>query len=151
MEKAANMSSSDDASGSDEDDALDPQSRTQTTVPPACLLRFVTRLTGRRPLSKMRTDASMVSQAMSYLSGKAERESYCQWIDDSDSDDVVESAQPTLKTAEQPCSDDLQDIHRTILQYEEQQIKGVQLANAGGGNLKLVNNYSVTSSTCVLV
>ena len=151
MEKAANMSSSDDASSSDEEDALDPQSRNQTTAPPACLLRFVTRLTGRRPSSKMRTDASMVTQMMSYLSDNAERESYCQWIDDSDSEDVVEDHQLALATAQEPCSDDLQDIHRTILQYEEQQIKGVQLANAGGGNLKLVNNFSVTSSTCALV
>jgi hypothetical protein len=153
MEKAANMSSSDDGGSSDDDDddPIGHQPRTQTSVTPVCLLRFVTRLNGRRPLSKMRNDASMVSQMISYLSNSSERESYCQAIDDSDSDEVVESPQPALTTVQQPCSDDLQDIHQTILQYDEQQIKGLQLANAGGGNLKLVNNYSVTSSTCALI
>ena len=64
--------------------------------------RFVTLLAGRRPWSKMCTDASLVSQL-------------------------------TVKTAQQSFSDDLQDIHRTILQHEKQQIMGVQLANAGRG------------------
>ena len=93
----------------------------------------------------------MVSQMMSYLSNTAERESYCKWIADSDDDDVVEIPQPTLATAEQPCSDDMKDIQETTLEHEERQNNGVQLANAGGGNVKLGNNHSARSSTCALV
>lgn len=46
--------------------------------------------------------------------------------------------------------DDLNDIHQSTLEYERQQFRGIQFANAGHTNPKVVNSYAMTSHTCSL-
>ena len=136
----------------EEPDFSDEKDRTtQKTVPPTTLLRFVTRLTGRHSLSKMSNDPAMASQMLTMFSSDSDNQNVADLIQDSESDDDVECLNLISSTIQQQSANDSQDIHQKILQHEQQQIKGIQLANAGSGNLKVVNNYSVTSSTCVLV
>ena len=54
------------------------------------------------------------------------------------------------KNEEEHLHIDLNDIRQKALEYDRQQLKGIQLANAGDGNLRIVNNYAVTSTTCNL-
>jgi hypothetical protein len=46
---------------------------------------------------------------------------------------------------------DLNDIRQKAVEYDRQQLKGIQFANASNGNPKVVNNYAVTSNTCTLI
>jgi hypothetical protein len=83
-----------------------------------------------------------------------DKEPFCH---DSDSKDRYEdmngkSTDLLLSAVEQQQTDyDLDTIRRRIFKYEQEQLKGVQLANAGKENLKIINSYSVTSTTCNLL
>ena len=152
LEKYANNSSvEEERDFNDDDNQSDHRKITQKTVPLVSHLRIVTRLTGRHSLSKMSNNPAMTSQIMTIFSNNSQNQDVADLIHDSDSDDDVECSNPLSTTIQQQSVNDSQDIYQKILQHEQQQIKGIQLANAGSGNLKVVNNYSVTSNTCVLV
>ncbi len=70
--------------------------------------------------------------------------------EDDDDDIVIENPSPAINASIEQ-EHNLDDIREKTLEYDRQQIKGIQLANAGRNNLKIVNNYSVTSSTCALM
>ncbi|CAF1023045.1 unnamed protein product [Adineta steineri] len=46
---------------------------------------------------------------------------------------------------------DLDDIRQKTIEYDQKQIRGIQFANAGTGNLTIINNHSVTSETCNII
>ena len=67
---------------------------------------------------------------------------------------VIEIELPNNSSAtvtQQHMGDDMNDIRQKVIEYEQQQVTGVQLANVGNQNLKIINNYSVTSNTCSLL
>ncbi|CAF3243596.1 unnamed protein product [Rotaria sp. Silwood2] len=73
-------------------------------------------------------------------------------IEDRHNDSNIECTDLPLTTVEQQQTDsDLDDIRQKMLEYEQEQLKGVQLANAGKENLKIINSYSVTATTCNLL
>ncbi|CAF3376500.1 unnamed protein product [Rotaria sp. Silwood1] len=167
MEKCTNMSSSDEesdfAANKSEDDSNtksnnDGKAIIQKNQRPISLLRFVTRLDGRHLLSKMSSDAELQSKALTLFSEDSESFDMAQIIYDSDNenhndDHDVEypGAVTTAMTEQQPIEHDLDDIRQKTLEHNRQQLKGIQFANAGDGNLKVVNSYAVTSNTCTLI
>ncbi|CAF4737356.1 unnamed protein product, partial [Rotaria sp. Silwood1] len=69
-------------------------------------------------------------------------------IEDHHNDGTVECTDLSSTTVEQQQTDsDLDDIRQKSFEYEQKQLKSVQLANAGKENLKIINSYSVTSTT----
>ncbi|CAF3021021.1 unnamed protein product, partial [Rotaria sp. Silwood2] len=167
MEKCTNIDSSDDesdfAANKSEDDSNpksnnDGKSVTQKNQKPISLLRFVTRLNGRQLLSKMSSNNELQSKAMAIFSEDSESLDISQIVDDSDNeshndDHDVEypGAVNTTTTEQHLIEQDLDDIRQKTLEHNRQQIKGIQFANAGDGNLKVVNSYAVTSNTCTLI
>ncbi|CAF3724767.1 unnamed protein product [Rotaria socialis] len=71
--------------------------------------------------------------------------------DDDDDDDVFIEDQPSVDNNSTEQETNLDGIRQKVLEHDQQQIKGIYLANAGANNIKIVNNYSVTSSTCMLM
>ncbi|CAF1447420.1 unnamed protein product [Adineta ricciae] len=64
----------------------------------------------------------------------------------------IKSSNPTTTTVDkQHTKHDLSDIHRKVIEYDQQLLKGIQLANAGSTNLKVLNSHSITSNTCTLL
>ncbi len=168
MEKCATMSSSDEDESDFEEDDTKPdhhptnkneyKTTTQKLVQPISLFRFVTRLNGRHSLLKMSSDNEIRSKVMAFCSNQSETLDIAQMADDSDNendddDNDVQSPGLIIQSEEeqQHVDIDLSDIRQKALEYDRQQLKGIQFANAGNGNLKVVNNYTVTSNTCTLI
>ena len=156
IEKRADMNSSDDEESDFEDEKKGkPEFKTKihTVTPPTGLIRLVTGLSNRNTLEKFHKDPKEFGTRMKSLFNAGENTDVKQYIDDSDSEEIEESHPPisVQKTKSSPSSDDLQEIHQKVLQHDEEQIKGIQLANAGSGNPKVLNNYSVTSKSCSLI
>ncbi|UJR24207.1 hypothetical protein I4U23_027173 [Adineta vaga] len=66
----------------------------------------------------------------------------------------TDTRSPSTTTAivdKQHTKHDLSDIRRKVIEYDQQQLKGVQLANAGSQNLKVLNSHPITSNTCTLL
>ena len=127
---------------------------TQKLVEPCSLFRFVTRLNGRFSLSKMSSHQDIRSKVIAICSNQSEAVRLDDTVMDSDNendhhDDNNDVEIP--KKEEQHFHIDLNDIRQKALEYDRQQLKGIRLANAGGGNLRIVNNYAVTSATCNLL
>ncbi|CAF1376924.1 unnamed protein product [Rotaria sp. Silwood1] len=106
----------------------------------------------------MSSDAELQSKALTLFSEDSESFDMAQIIYDSDNenhndDHDVEypGAVTTAMTEQQPIEHDLDDIRQKTLEHNRQQLKGIQFANAGDGNLKVVNSYAVTSNTCTLI
>ena len=147
-------SSSDDKHGLDDDEGDQKEKQksnnpVQRSVPPLSRFRLVTRLTGRHSPSKMRDDATRPSPVLNLLLTNAENLDVPSLIDDSDDDDAVVSP-PTTHEAKD-FTNDLKEIHQRVLQHDQEQMKGIQFANAGTDNLKVVNSYSVSSTSCILL
>ncbi|CAF3960792.1 unnamed protein product, partial [Rotaria sordida] len=71
-------------------------------------------------------------------------------IDDSevdDDDDIISETQSNEINSSIEQEYNLDDIRAKTLEHNRQQVKGIQLANADANNLKIINSYSVTSST----
>jgi hypothetical protein len=164
MEKYVNMSSSDEEeSDFGEDDTEsnknDYKSTTQKLVQPVSLFRFVTRLNVRHSLSKMSNDKEIRSKVIAVCSNQSETLDITSTVDDSDNendddDNDVQSPPDLINQNDEQqhhVDIDLNDIRQKALEYDRQQIKGIQFANAGNGNLKVVNNYPITSNTCILI
>ncbi|CAF4363391.1 unnamed protein product [Rotaria sp. Silwood2] len=66
-----------------------------------------------------------------------------------DDDNDVQVPDSVIKTDEQKSIDDnLSGIRQKTLEFDQNQIKGIQFANAGDRNLKIVNNHTINSTTC---
>ncbi|CAF3279289.1 unnamed protein product [Rotaria sp. Silwood2] len=164
MEKCNNMSSSDEEKSDleDEDRKIDHQSKNkkndqtniQNFASPTSLFRIVTRLNGRYSLSKMRRDEEIRSQVMTISLDSSETLDLPTMTDDSDDenyddDNDVQVPDSVIKTDEQKSIDDnLSGIRQKTLEFDQNQIKGIQFANAGDRNLKIVNNHAINSTTC---
>ncbi|CAF3166483.1 unnamed protein product [Rotaria sp. Silwood2] len=164
MEKCNNMSSSDEEKSDleDEDRKIDHQSKNkkndqtniQNFASPTSLFRIVTRLNGRYSLSKMRRDEEIRSQVMTISLDSSETLDLPTMTDDSDDenyddDNDVQVPDSVIKTDEQKSIDDnLSGIRQKTLEFDQNQIKGIQFANAGDRNLKIVNNHTINSTTC---
>ncbi|CAF4119197.1 unnamed protein product [Adineta steineri] len=167
IEKTANMKS-DDEGESDLEEKEDKHDRhstnknvsntsTQIMVQPASLFRCVTRLNGRHSLSKMSGDEEIRSKVMNTWTNISATINIAEIVDDSDNenhddDNDVESPGLIIQNEqEQHVNTDLSDIHQKVLEYDQQQLKGIQFANAGDGNLRVVNSYAVNSNTCIII
>jgi hypothetical protein len=153
MEKCANMSSRDE----EEDDSelnhhptnkSDYKTTTQKLIQPVSFFRFVTRLNGQHSLSKMSSDKEIRSKVMAVFLNHSETLDIVTMADDSDNenhddDNDVESSGLIIQSEEQQHVDtDLNDIRQKVLEYDRQQLKGIQFINAGDGNSKVVQSWA---------
>jgi hypothetical protein len=156
-----------DRSSSDEDDSdlenhpgindkQDSIYSRQKTIQPITSYRYVHHFNGKHSLSKMKSDEAYRTYFLKNFADCSKLPDTTSEIviDDSDIDDdddiVIENSSPVINSSiEQEHNFD--EIREKALEYDRQQIKGIQLANAGANNVKIINNYSVTSSTCILM
>jgi hypothetical protein len=122
---------------------------------PVSSYRYVHRLNGKLSLSKMKTDQSFRTYFLVNYAGISELTDTSQIvIDDSDVDDnddvIVETASSVIDFPVKQ-EHNLDAIREKTLEHDRQQIKGIHLANAGVNNPKIINDYSVTSNTCMLL
>jgi len=160
METFMDMSSDDFESEIESDHKNDDKKfdmyNKRKTIQPITSYRYVHRFNGKHSLSKMKTDESYRTYFLkTYASVYGLPDTSEIVIDDSDIDDddddiVIENQLPVMNSSSKE-EHNLDDIREKTLEYDRQQIKGIQLANAGANNLKIINNYSVTSSTCVIM
>ncbi|CAF1355188.1 unnamed protein product [Rotaria magnacalcarata] len=166
IEKCGKFGSSDEDESnfeSDEEEAASSKtkrrkdSRTVRTIAsPISIFRLVTRLNGRHSLSKMRNDEIIRSQINTVFMESSEASKIASMAQDSDDDDHddddVQVPNVTIRAdRDKNIETALNDIRQKNSVYDEQQIKGVQFANAGDQNPKVVNNYAMNSSTCNLI
>lgn len=155
------MSSSDEDKSEFEDDEKETDVTTkkkkkdpltvQKYASPNAMFRFVTRLNGHHSVSKMRSDQEIRSQVVSVLTADSPTLDITEIVHDSDDenhddDNDVQIPDVAIRTVA-----DLNDIRQKTLEYDQKQIKGIQFANAGDKNLKVVNDYAINSSTCTLI
>lgn len=114
----------------------------QKCVAPISRFRFVTRLAGEYSPSKMSDEKERRRQMLDLISDRWKDLDVSSLADDDD--DVV---QPTVKDF----ADDVKDINEKVVQHDQEQLRGIQFANAGSENLKVVNSYSVSSKSCTLI
>lgn len=164
MENYMDISSDDYDTDIESDKEMDDKQyqiySTKKVIQPVPSYRYVHRLNGKLSLSKMKTDKSyrvyfLTRNPANDPEGPDPSEIVTDDsdIDDDDDDDddiVVENETPVINSSIKQ-EHNLDDIREKTLEYDRQQIKGIQLANAGGNNPKIINNYSVTSSTCILM
>ena len=173
MEKCADMSSSDEDETSDDDDddddaatttssypthTKDDKTKTQKFIQSTSYFRFVTRLNNRYSLSKMSTAEEIRTKVLSICSSDQDVGDIVKMVNDSNSDahddddnDVVSTDLNIQHEKKQVDDGDINDLRQKVVEYEQQQLKGVQFINAGDRNPKVVNNYAVTSGTCTLI
>ncbi|CAF4093250.1 unnamed protein product, partial [Adineta steineri] len=123
---------------------------------------FLTRVPSRYSPSKMNSTNEFISKMLSILWNDSNNIDVTQLINTSDDENFNNDAGQTTDTVnieksenEADCSrptteDGLNDIRQKVVEYDRQQLKGVQFANAGHTNLKVVNSYPITSHTCSL-
>ena len=154
------MSSDDYNSDLDSDEDTNNQHQTiysvRKSIRPITSFRYVHHLRGKFSLSKMHNEESYRSYFLKYYAEISTiPDIFDVLIDDSDvdDDDDIVLANPSSPVTNSPDEQvyDLDDLRAKSLEYDRQQIKGIQLANAGVNNLKITNNYSMTSSTCMLM
>ncbi|UJR18077.1 hypothetical protein I4U23_004977 [Adineta vaga] len=153
MEKNVDLDSSDDdeeeGSKSKKDvNGIKNDILTQECITSICFVRFVTQLNGHYSISNMTNDEQIQSKVISIFENKEEIIDITEIENDcsnDDNDDIIST------NIEQDVNTDLNDIHQKTLEYDQKQIKGIQFANAGVGNLKVINNHSVTSETCLIL
>ena len=132
---------------------------TQKSVQSTSFFRFVTRLNNRHPLSKMSNDEEIRTKVVYICYHNPDVLDIVQMVHDSkdeihdgdDDNDVVSPIVVVQNGKQQDIDADLDDIRQKVVEYERQQLKGVQFINASDGNPKILNNYSVTSTTCTLI
>ncbi|CAF2516523.1 unnamed protein product [Rotaria sp. Silwood2] len=164
MEHFMDMSSDDYDSDLENDDKIDDKEfdayRTRKIIQPITSYRYVHRLNAKLSLSKMKSDKSYRAYFLKNYSGCPDQSDTSDFaINDSDKDnvddddDIVIENQSSINNTltDQQQQQTLDDIREKNLEYNRQQIKGIHLANAGSNNLKIVNNYSVTSNTCIIL
>jgi hypothetical protein len=158
MANASDMSSDDYDSEIESDPEMDAAGldtyKRRKVDRPMSSFRFVRRLARNLPLSKMHTDESLRSKFIKNLLKDTDDDpqNYIADVDiddDDDSDVVVENPSLVAVPSKQP-EHNLDDIREKTVEHDRQLIKGIQLANANTNNPKIINGYSVTSSTCTL-
>ena len=117
----------------------------QKSVAPISRLRFVTRLAGQYSPSKMSDEKARRTQMLNLISDRWRDLDVASLADDDD------DVQATVKEEENDFTNDVKDINEKVLQHDQEQLRGVQFANAGRENLKVVNSYSVSSKSCILI
>jgi hypothetical protein len=155
MEYFMDISSSDYDSDLENDHEINDKQadmyKTQKIIQPTTSYRYVHRFNGQHSLSKMKNDES---HRIYFLTNYADvsnlpdtSEDLINDSDDNDDDnDIVMEVQSPIEQEH-----NLDDIRQKTLEYDRQQLKGIQLANAGSNNLKIINNYPMTSNTCILL
>ena len=171
MEECAELDSSSDEESDDDDGNQETQHSFSTNVDgfvnpsqspaPATLYRHVTRLNGRHSQTRMINTKAYQEQLMrlqSTITRADEISSIAVDSTDDKGDNVVDDDQdvtfvnnPRPTAEEHNMEEALDAIRQKTVEHDRQQLKGIQLANAGDGNLKVVNSYAVTSSTCNLI
>ncbi|CAF3525513.1 unnamed protein product [Adineta steineri] len=154
IEAYQDMSSDDYDSDLNEND--DNINSIKKTPQPITSYRYVHRLNGKLSSSKMKTDESYRTYFLAnYIDRSDEPDTTNTMIDDSDSgddnDDVITETPPQVENTPIKQEHNLDDIHEKTMEHDRQQIKGIQLANVGVNNPKIMNDYSVTSNTCILL
>ncbi len=124
-------------------------------IQPVTSYRYVHRLNGKHTLTKMKTDQSFRTYLLKNYADVSDLPDTSEiMIDDSDVDDdddiVIQNHSSEMNPSIEQ-EHNLDDIREKTLEFDRQQIKGIQLANAGANNPRVINNYSVTSHTCMLM
>ena len=156
MESYMDMSASDYTTedDSDSDNSKVNKDDVQKMIQPMTSYRYVYRLNINLSLSKMKRDSTHRKYFLrnhadiSDQSGTSDIE-----IDDSDDDDndIVTENQSSVVDTSTKQEHNLDDIREKTLEYEQRQVKGIQFANAGANNVKIINNYALTSKTCMIL
>ncbi|CAF0992020.1 unnamed protein product [Adineta ricciae] len=148
MDAFEDMSSDDNASDLDEnendkDDSGPNIYAVKQTKAPTTSYRFVHRLNCKFTTSKMKIDQFARTRFCDNPQGEAVTDDSD--VDADDNNDVI-----IEKASLVPETHNLDEIREKTIEHERQRIKGVQLANANTTNPTIINDYSVTSSTCAL-
>jgi len=157
MENFMDKSSSDYESDDEMNNELDDTHKMIKVIQPITSYRYVHSLNGKLSLSKMKTDPSyrtyfLVNYAdISNSSDISHVVIDDSDVDDNDDDEVIIDALSQGINSSVKQEHNLDDIREKTLEHDRQQIKGIHFANAGGNNLKIINDYSVTSNTCMLL
>ncbi len=156
MDKSSSDYDSDLASDDGTNNKLDDAHKMIKMIQPVTSYRYVHCLNGKLSLSKMKTDPSYRTYFLvNYAEISKSSDTSHVVIDDSDvddnDDDVIIDALSQGMNSSVKQEHNLDDIREKTLEHDRQQIKGIHFANAGGNNLKIINDYSVTSNTCMLL
>jgi predicted small metal-binding protein len=156
MDQSSDDFDSDIGSGDEMDDKQLGIHNMRKMIQPLTSYRYVHRLNGKLSSSKMKTDESYRTYFLKTYAGILDLADTSEtMVDDSDIDDddddvVIETQSPQINSPIEQ-EHNLDDIREKTLEHDRQQIKGIQLANAGANNPKVINNYSVTSNACLLL
>ena len=158
VDDSDNDSESDDENNVENDDKQLDTYNIAKIKQPKTSYRYVHSLNGKISLSKMKTDQSHRSYFLKYYARISSiSDAPESMIDDSDVDNNDEDDDTVTETLSSQINlpieqkHNLDDILEKTVEHDQQQIKGIELANAGANNLKVINNYSVTSQTCMLM
>ena len=131
-------------SSDEEQENLSEQYRVKKLSAPKDSYRFIHRFNGRHSLTKMKIEQQFREY---YFNVFLERQA-------TNADDVYDDSEESVNTPEESSKPkneenyDLEEIRQKTVEHDQQQLKGIQFANAGSNNLKIVNNHSVTAKTC---
>jgi len=159
IETFAEMSSDSDSDDFSETETTDEEFNANKVVKvaqPKTSYRFVHRLNGKFSPNKMKSDESYRTHFMRKYVIAAETPEISETpIDDSDIDDnddvVINNLPVEVLSNKQKQEYNFDEIRQKVDEFDRQQIKGVQFANAGSNNIKIVNNHAVTSKSCTIM
>ena len=156
LDKYMDMSSDDYDSDLESDDGNNSKrldlSKIANNASISTSYRYVRRLNSKFPLNKMKSDEFYRTYFlknyadMFNLPDTPEVVIEDDDVDDDDSDVIMESS-----SNEQKQEHNYDETRQKVDEFDRQQIKGIQFANAGSNNIKIVNNHAVTSNTCILM
>lgn len=117
---------------------------------PKSYFSFVARLSDRQSFLNMEDTMEKTQSKVAHLLGPNSLFRQPEVVSDVRVEPPPTSA-PTAQQQQTTEKNDLEDIRQKVLEHEQQQLKGVQFANAGNDSLKVINNYSITSTSCNLI
>jgi hypothetical protein len=156
MDKSSSDYDSDLEIGDGMDNKLDDTHKMIKVIQPITSYRYVHSLNGKLSLSKMKTDPSYRTYFLVNYADISKSSDISHVViddsdvDDNDDDEIIDPLSQGINSSVKQ-EHNLDDIREKTLEHDRQQIKGIHFANAGGNNLKIINDYSVTSNTCMLL
>ncbi|UJR34569.1 hypothetical protein I4U23_027345 [Adineta vaga] len=161
LQKRFNADSSDDGSdlsdydsdtNSHENNKIYWKTKMSLSIPS---FRLVTRFPTQCSPSKMNSDEKLISKIIPMFCDDSNDDSECNEqiihvVDSNHPNDQPHGKIENQLIVNSTIEDDLNDIRQSTLEHERQQIRGIQFANAGHTNVRIINNYPITSNTCSL-
>ena len=126
--------------------------KTNKIASPHTFYRFVRRLNGRYSSEKMHNEDVYREKFIAEYCDAKMSPTWHDLIEDSDEEQQPEIQSPTMiETTTTEDHFNIDEIRQKTKEFDRQQIKTIQLANADSNNPKILNNVTVTSSTCVIM